>query len=112
MGVCELNPEDLGSLKLKAFATWGENILAESLHDWARRALLIFPITPWDCLTIEERHGKLRQGNWLLVDTGCCVDLVNLLGQPRLAFWASILGCVWVASVAPWLVQVPSKLSN
>jgi hypothetical protein len=45
MDVWELNSEGLGSLRLKASATWGAIILAEGLHDWGRRAVPLFNYT-------------------------------------------------------------------
>jgi hypothetical protein len=61
MASCELNPEMLGSLFLKAPTIWEQTVRLKALVIWEAGRIL-FELYPGIYLTNEKQHGKPQQG--------------------------------------------------
>jgi hypothetical protein len=62
MCVWELNPEGWDTFGWKPLRRGGGIVLAESFHDWGRRAVPLIQLCPGICLTTAEKHGKPQSG--------------------------------------------------
>jgi hypothetical protein len=59
----------MGSLCLKASATWEGIFLAEGLHDWGGRTCSFLSYTLAFALQLSKSMENLGQSNWLELDT-------------------------------------------
>jgi hypothetical protein len=63
----EVESRGMGSLWLKASATWGRIILPKGLHDWGRRAVFLFFACFPDqstYVTLWQKRQKGSDGNY------------------------------------------------
>jgi hypothetical protein len=92
-----------------ASVTWGENTLAEGLHDWERRAVHLLNYTLEFTLQRRKCAEDLSQVRRIVGHT-LCADLAVFLGATSTGLLSiNQLRLPWVTSVSPCSAQVLSS---